>query len=33
MIRMMATTDTMVSIAVQVLKVSATLMLKYCFTS
>ena len=33
MIKPSATTDRMVSIAVQVLNVSATVMLKYCFTS
>src|SRR5450830_1028959 len=33
MMKISATTDRMVSIAVQVLNVSATVMLKYCFTS
>ncbi len=33
MMKISATTDKMVSIAVQVLNVSATVMLKYCFTS
>src|SRR5579864_2740022 len=33
MIRMIATMETMVSITVHVLKVSATVMLKYCLTS